>query len=68
MGRATTRSSSTARSTQARWWSSVERHDTTTQGGGGGTTTKGVRMDPRPNGVALTSTCGRRVAVDVVLG
>ena len=32
------------------------------------TTTKGVRMDPRHCGVALTSTCGRRVAVDVVLG
>ena len=32
------------------------------------TTTKGVRMDPRLSGVALTSTCGRRVAVDVVLG
>ena len=29
---------------------------------------KGVRMDPRLSGVALTSTCGRRVAVDVVLG
>ena len=27
-----------------------------------------VRMDPRLIGVALTSTCGRRVAVDVVLG
>ena len=27
-----------------------------------------VRMDPRLSGVALTSTCGRRVAVDVVLG
>ena len=27
-----------------------------------------VRMDPRHRGVALTSTCGRRVAVDVVLG
>eukprot|EP00966_Prymnesium_polylepis_P308350 7125851-Prymnesium_polylepis.1 len=25
-------------------------------------------MDPRLSGVALTSTCGRRVAVDVVLG
>ena len=32
------------------------------------TTTKGVRMDLRLSGVALTSTCGRRVAVDVVLG
>ena len=34
------------------------------------TTTKGVRMDPRHRGVALTSTCGCRVAVavDVVLG
>ena len=32
------------------------------------TTTKGVRMDPRHCEVALTSTCGRRVAVDVVLG
>ena len=31
-------------------------------------TTKGVRMDPRHCGVARTSTCGRRVAVDVVLG
>eukprot|EP00966_Prymnesium_polylepis_P245357 5676126-Prymnesium_polylepis.1 len=27
--------------------------------------TKGVRMDPRHSGVALTSTGGRRVAVDV---
>eukprot|EP00966_Prymnesium_polylepis_P093303 2159581-Prymnesium_polylepis.1 len=27
-----------------------------------------ARMDPRHSGVALTSTCGRCVAVDVVLG